>query len=209
MCVLVFCVCSSYCVSKSVCARVFAFMSVYEGLYVFEWVPARLVKTDSLVVSFVFSLYWCLCPWQKSARTHTCLWRGCWRTLLGMCLFFSMLSLCEFACVYVHRCMWHICLLSLCLCECVHTCVCVARMLGTFLRRWEKRGFQCSRLLFHSSSIASLLLAPHAILQTQTQTQTYTLYTYVKTSTHTQTQTSRFTCYVLTHTQAQFNTPAS
>ena len=126
MCVLVFCVCSSYCVSKSVCARVFAFMSVYEGLYVFEWVPARLVKTDSLVVSFVFSLYWCLCPWQKSARTHTCLWRGCWRTLLGMCLFFSMLSLCEFACVYVHRCMWHICLLSLCLCECVHTCVCGA-----------------------------------------------------------------------------------
>ena len=36
VCVLVFCVCSSDCVSKSVCARVFAFMSVYEGLYVFE-----------------------------------------------------------------------------------------------------------------------------------------------------------------------------
>ena len=48
VCVLVFCVCMSYCVSKSVCARVFAFMSVYVRLYVFECVPAT---------SYVFSLY--------------------------------------------------------------------------------------------------------------------------------------------------------
>ena len=161
------CLCPCICPYVSVCA----FKCV--------WVCACTAR------SYVFSLYWCLCLWQQSVRTHICWWRGCWRTLLCMWLFFSMLSLCEFACVYVHTCVYHTCLLSLCLCECVHTHVCVARMLGTFLRRWEKRGFQCSRLLFHSSSIASLLLAPHAILQTQTQTNIYIMHICNDINTHT------------------------
>ena len=38
---LLFCVCMSDCVSKFVCARVFALMSVYMRLNVFECVPAR------------------------------------------------------------------------------------------------------------------------------------------------------------------------
>ena len=102
------CLCPCICPYVSVCA----FKCV--------WVCACTAR------SYVFSLYWCLCLWQQSVRTHICWWRGCWRTLLCMWLFFSMLSLCEFASVYVHTCVYHTCLLSLCLCECVHTCVCGA-----------------------------------------------------------------------------------
>ena len=50
MCVLLFCVCMSDCVSKFVCARVFALMSVYVRLNVFECVPARHVPMCFLCI---------------------------------------------------------------------------------------------------------------------------------------------------------------
>ena len=144
---------------------------------------------------------------DRRVLLHTCLWRGCRRTLLGMCLFFSMLSLCEFACVYVHRCMWHICLLSLCLCECVHTCV--WRACWGHSSADERNAGSNAR----GSSSTLPLLPPcylrHMQFSKHKHKHKHIHYTYVKTSTHTQTQTSRFTYYVLTHTQAQFNTPAS
>ena len=95
VCVLVFCVCMSDCVSKSVCARVFAFMSVYLRLYVFFSVcldvPMCFLCIDvSACDSRVFvHIYVC----DVDVGGHSC---DC---------FFSILSLCEFVSVYVHTCM--------------------------------------------------------------------------------------------------------
>ena len=177
MCVLLFCVCMSDCVSKFVCARVFALMSVYVRLNVFECVPARHVPMCFLCIdvsacdSRVF-VHIYVGDVDVGGHSYVC---DCF---LVCCLCVSLrLYMCT------HVCNIHV--FCLCVCLSVYTHVCVARMLGTFLRRWEKRGFQCSRLLFHSSSIASLLLAPHAILQTQTQTNIYIMHICNDINTHT------------------------